>query len=246
MIFRGRFDDIVFEFGISGQSRGMIVVCDGLPSVPKQKDLLTRLNAVGFDAFYPRYRGTWESGGEFLARSPALDIADFVGFLKKGTVTELYKNATFQITGPVSIVGSSFGGTIALALTDNPRIEKIVAFSPVVDLVSHNSGGNEQDLGWLDGFISRAFGNGYRYKSDDWKVMMAGSLFNAPASISSERAKDILIAYDRSDGTVDHKKITDYCTKNSIKNIVSENEGHLNFSTIPESIWSQVFDFLGQ
>lgn len=243
MILRGRFEDIIFEFSLANNSQRTLIICDGLPSVPKQKELLIYLNNNGFDVFYPRYKGTWESGGEFLARSPSDDIADFIKFLKKGSVTELYNNTTFSVKNSVSIVGSSFGGTVALALADNSDVDKIVAFSPIVNLKSHNNG-EEQDLNQLGEFMSRAFGNGYRFKKENWEAMTGGKIFNAPEKISANRSKDILIAYDLSDKEIDHKKIADYCSKNNIRSIVSENAGHLSFSKISQSLWTQVFEFL--
>src|ERR1700758_5223491 len=84
-MFRTRFArDIVTEFlppVRTGKIQKAIILCDGMPSIPRKQSLSEFLSAKGYWVFYPRYRGAWESGGEFLARSPHLDILDVIGGL---------------------------------------------------------------------------------------------------------------------------------------------------------------------
>jgi uncharacterized repeat protein (TIGR03803 family) len=47
---------------------------DGMPSIPRKQPLSEFLAAKGFWVIYPRYRGAWESSGEFLAKSSHEDI----------------------------------------------------------------------------------------------------------------------------------------------------------------------------
>src|SRR5689334_8011616 len=99
-MFRTRVQrDIVAEFLPPARSRKtdrVIFLCDGMPSIPRKQTLCEFLSAKGYWVFYPRYRGTWESGGQFLARSPHEDILDVIGELKKG-VTELAFGQTFTL-----------------------------------------------------------------------------------------------------------------------------------------------------
>ncbi len=62
----------------------MVVLCDGMPSIPRKQPLSEFLAAKGFWVIYPRYRGAWESGGEFLERSPHEDILDIIDDLPRG------------------------------------------------------------------------------------------------------------------------------------------------------------------
>ncbi len=55
-------------------SNRVIILCDGLPSVPSKKEILQHLALEGFWVFHMRYRGTWESDGEFLNESPDTDV----------------------------------------------------------------------------------------------------------------------------------------------------------------------------
>jgi hypothetical protein len=40
--------------------------CDSMPSIPRKQPLSDFLTGKGFWVIYPRYRGAWESGGEFF------------------------------------------------------------------------------------------------------------------------------------------------------------------------------------
>ena len=87
-MFRTRFkNEIVAEFLASSRPRKkqkLIILCDGMPSIPRKQPLSEFLAAKGFWVIYPRYRGAWESGGEFLAKSPHEDILDVLDELPKG------------------------------------------------------------------------------------------------------------------------------------------------------------------
>jgi len=244
MTHRGRTGDIIFEFSLPQEAKYALILCDGLPSVPKQKELIAFLISKNIAVFYPRYKGTWESGGTFLAESPARDIAELATLIKQGNVTELYSQKTFKLKGPIHALGSSFGGSVALALADNKDISKIVALSPIIDFKSHNDNNNEQDLYALKNFIHDAFGFGYRFDEQSWDELLQGKVFNPPQTIDSERANDIAVAYGISDTEIDYKKITGYASRNSIRSFSTENIGHLSFSKIPESLWEKILSFL--
>src|ERR1035441_10719972 len=82
-MFRTRFKlNIVTEFlppARTGKTQKAIILCDGMPSIPRKQPLAEFLAAKGYWVFYPRYRGAWESGGGVLGRSPPLGILDVVG-----------------------------------------------------------------------------------------------------------------------------------------------------------------------
>src|ERR1039458_159850 len=88
-MFRTRFKrDVVTEFLAPtrpGKRQRAIVLCDGMPSIPRKQPLAEFLSGKGYWVFYPRYRGAWESGGEFLARSPHLDIPAIPAWVKEET-----------------------------------------------------------------------------------------------------------------------------------------------------------------
>lgn len=246
MIYRGRVKDIVFEFSPSvGKPKGIIILCEGLPSVPKQKELISFLSSNDYFIVYPRYKGTWESNGEFLSESPVDDIEEIIDLLKKRELTELYSNKTFSVdTDNIFLIGSSLGGSVALSCSKNNLVSKIVVFSPIVNFLTHNDNNQEQDLIWLEQFISVAFGMGYRYKKENWINMTKGLIFNPPQEIKKDREKEILVVYGQQDVAIDFKKIKNYTEKNNIKTICLKDEGHLSFTKISQEIWNKVFDWL--
>ncbi|MCC6290846.1 hypothetical protein IT398_02175 [Candidatus Nomurabacteria bacterium] len=237
MIYRGRQGDIVFEFSVSPASRATIILCDGLPSVPKQRQVMDLLQAKGYNVFFPRYRGTWESGGNFLAQSPALDILELVALIKSGSVTELYSNQKFSTNPRLYLVGSSWGATVALSLADNPDVARVIAFSPIVDFVSHQQNSQGQNLQWLKQFIRRAFYQGYRFEDKDWERMLSGELFKPSLKLKPETTT---IVYDRSDEEISSTDIETYCQIGGATAVQVTGIGHLSFSKIPPELWDQV------
>lgn len=81
-MFRTRFKKaIVAEFvdpSRPQKKQKLIILCDGMPSIPRKQRLVEFLAAKGFWVIYSRYRGAWESGGEFLERAPHEDILDIL------------------------------------------------------------------------------------------------------------------------------------------------------------------------
>lgn len=111
----------------------VIVLCDGMPSIPRKQPLAEFLAAKGYWVFYPRYRGTWESGGEFLERSPHLDILDVIDGLR-GEIRELAFGQRFQVRADeIFVIGGSFGGAAAILCSLDERVKKVIANCPVVD-----------------------------------------------------------------------------------------------------------------
>lgn len=246
-IYRGRINEIIFEFtSPQKSSRGIIIICDGLPSVPNRKELMIMLANNGFTSIFPRYKGTWESDGEFLKETPVKDIEEVLRVIKKREITELYYNRKIKLPNqPVHLLGSSFGASVALALAGNKNISKIVALSAIVDFKEHNKTKNEEDLVLVGEFIRRAFGEGYRFNNKQWNEMVKGNLFNPPQKINQETANNILIGYGKLDSQVNYKKIEKYISINKINKIIFElNGGHMTFSKLPIKIWDEIIMWL--
>jgi esterase/lipase len=136
-MFRTRFKkEIVAEFlppARQGKKTKIIILCDGLPSIPRKQPLAEFLAKKGFWVVYPRYRGTWESEGSFLEVAPDKDISDVIDELPNG-LTDIAFGQHFSIPSPheVYVIGGSFGGTTALMASLDPRVKKVIANCPVV------------------------------------------------------------------------------------------------------------------
>src|SRR5260370_31639610 len=81
-MFRTRFrQQILAEFLPPTRERKtqkVVILCDGMPSIPRKQSLAEFLAGKGFWVIYPRYRGAWESGGEFLEGAPHEDLLDIL------------------------------------------------------------------------------------------------------------------------------------------------------------------------
>jgi len=86
-MFRTRFrEQIVAEFLPPSRARKVqkvVILCDGMPSIPSKQPLMEFLSRNGYWVIYPRYRGAWESAGQFLEKSPHEDILDIIADLPK-------------------------------------------------------------------------------------------------------------------------------------------------------------------
>lgn len=198
---RTRFSkDILAEFlPPARRSNKVVILLDGLPSVPAKKAVLEFWSKRGFWAFHFRYRGTWESGGMFLKRSPEIDLIDVVDGIARG-FTELWGNKKYKIDDPeIYLLASSFGGCTALLGSHDPRIKKVFALSPVVDWRAESK---NEPLNFLAKFVERAFGSVYRVRPEDWKKLMSGKFMNPALDKRPYDGKKIFIVHAKDDQIV--------------------------------------------
>ena len=84
-----------------------------MPSVPKIGETLAFYARKGFWVFHPRYRGSWESAGSFLEKSPERDILDIMNQLPKGFEDILNGKRHRIVPRKLYLFGCSFGGPAA-------------------------------------------------------------------------------------------------------------------------------------
>src|SRR3989338_6543892 len=109
-MLRTRFKkDIVTEFMVpSRPSKKVIIFAHGMPGLPCGERVMEFWSKKGFWVFSPRYRGTWESGGEFLRKSPHLDILDVIDELPKG-FADLWTGQKLKVNSQqLFVMGGSF------------------------------------------------------------------------------------------------------------------------------------------
>ena len=192
--------------------------------MPAVKDLLFFLSGKGYWAFLPRYRGSWESDGTFLKKSPHLDILDVIDELPRGFVS-LHNGKRFSIKRPeIYLVGGSFGGPAALLASRDKRVEKAFVVSPVVDWRALSKA---EPMGWLEGFVRGAYGMGYRFKHEDWKRLSKGKFYSPVHEVDSLDPKKIYIVHAKDDESVGAKEVIAFARKLGCRFTLLKKGGHM-------------------
>lgn len=153
----------------------VLILCDGMPSMPNRMHVMEFFSKKGYWVIHPRYRGSWESGGEFLHYEPQEDIFDILDQLPRGFVSA-YDQQSFSLTPrKIYVAGSSFGGTTAIMAAQDERVDKIISFSPVINWTKESKA---EPLDWLYDFVKEGFGRGYVIKKRNWNKLKSGTFFS--------------------------------------------------------------------
>ena len=244
-ILRTRFKkEIVSEFLPPAiNSNKVIILCAGMPSYPgRRNDLMEFLSQKGYWVFLPRYRGTWESGGSFLKRSPHQDILDITDSLEAGFI-DLWNKKKYAIRNPnVFVIGSSFGGPAAILSSLHPKVKKIVALSPVIDW---NNESELEPIDLLGKFTRSAFGNGYRFEQRDWDKLKSGKFYSPLAAQNKLKGANILLFHAKDDEVVYYEPTKVFSVKTNSTLVTLKTGGHLSISQISTpQFWKKISSFI--
>jgi pimeloyl-ACP methyl ester carboxylesterase len=247
-MFRTRFQrDIVTEFlppHRAGKTQRVIVLCDGMPSIPRKQPLSEFLAAKGYWVFYPRYRGSWESGGEFLKRSPHQDILAVIG----GLATEFREMAfgkKFRLAADeVFVIGGSFGGAAAILSSLDPRVKKVVANCPVVDwAILPREQKKETSNPSYAAYIREAFGNAYRLSARNWKKLDGGKFYNPAYHTREITASKVMMFHAQDDPYIPYRSVENFARQTRVRLKLLQRGGHLSTDMIVRKYWSQIGRF---
>ncbi len=243
-VFRTRIKkEIVAEFVPPvRRSNKVIILCGGMPGYPSKKELLFFLAKKGYWVFSPRYRGSWESDGSFLKKSPHIDVIDVIDSLSSGFYN-LWNNKKYKIKNPsVYLIGSSFGGPAAILASQDKRVEKAVAFSPVVDWQVETK---LEPIDWMGKFTKIAFGNGYRFQQKDWNKLKNGKFYNPITAIKDLDKNKIYLIHAKDDKVVYARTSVQFAKKLGCKITLLKKGGHLSTTKLFNvAFWKKVSDFL--
>ncbi len=245
MISRTRFNkQIVAEFIApkNKRSRKIMIICHGLPSIPKKNELMQFFADRGYWVFFPRYRGTWESDGQFLKKSPHLDVLDIIDGIEQG-FNDLWTEKKYQLNpSKVHLLGSSFGGPAVILASRDSRVDKVIAVSPVTDWTDDSK---VEPLDWLGKFIQKAFGNAYRFKQADWNKLIQGDFYNPINHINEIDGKKLLLFHAKDDVYVPYKSVKIFAKETGAKLITFSSGGHFSTSqVVAPKFFSKIKSFL--
>jgi dipeptidyl aminopeptidase/acylaminoacyl peptidase len=248
MMFRTRFKrEIVTEFlapARAGKRQRVIVLCDGMPSIPRKQPLAEFLAAKGYWVFYPRYRGAWESGGEFLERSPHLDILDVIGGLSR-EFREVTFGRRFRVRADeIFVMGGSFGGAAAILASMDRRVKKVLANCPVVDwgILSSSEKAETSNPNYA-AYIREAFGQGYRLSDRSWKKLRGGQFYNPTYHADEINGAKILMFHAQDDPYVPYQTVVRFAKRTGAKLKMFRRGGHLSTETIVRKHWGKIRQF---
>ena len=247
-MFRTRLKrDVVTEFlapARPGKTQRAIILCDGMPSIPRKQPLAEFLSAKGYWVFYPRYRGAWESGGEFLARSPHLDILDVIGGLTT-EFRELAFGRRFRLAvEEVFVIGGSFGGAAAILASLDPRVKKVVANCPVVDwaILPREEKKETSNASYVE-YIRAAFGTGYRLSDKNWKKLRGGRFYSPLYHARDITASKVMMFHAQDDPYVPYRSVQKFARLTGARLKLFRRGGHLSTDLIVRKYWAQIRDF---
>ena len=247
-MFRTRFKrDIVAEFlppKRVGRRQRAIVLCDGMPSIPRKQPLAEFLSGKGYWVFYPRYRGAWESDGEFLDTSPHLDILDVVDGLAR-EFRELAFGRRFRVTpDELFVIGGSFGGTAAILASIDSRVKSVIANCPVVDWkILAGEERKETSNPNYAAYIREAFGQGYRLSDRNWRKLRDGKFFNPAYRADEIAGKKIMMIHAQDDPYVPYRTVEKFAKATGCRLKLLRRGGHLSTDTIVRKYWPQIQEF---
>jgi pimeloyl-ACP methyl ester carboxylesterase len=247
-MFRTRFKkEIVAEFLPPAHAREqakVIILCDGMPSIPRKQALVEYLADKGYWVFYPRWRGAWESGGQFLERSPHEDILDVVDELPK-PIKELAFGRTFHCSPhKIFVIGGSFGGAASILCSLDERITKVIANCPVVDwAILRTEQKKETSNPSYPAYIRAAFGNAYRLSAKNWNKLHGGVFYNPAHHVKELSGSKILMFHAKDDPYIPWKVVDSFARRTGITLKLLPRGGHLSTEYVVRKHWAQIKKF---
>jgi len=247
-MFRTRFKkEIVAEFmppARAGKRQRVIILCDGMPSIPRKQPLVEFLAAKGFWVVYPRYRGAWESDGEFLQRSPHQDIVDVLDELPKGFVESAFGQRFVCRPDRTFVIGGSFGGAAAILSSLGSRVNKVVANCPVTDwMILDRSEKLETREENYAAYIRQAFGRAYRLSDANWEKLRNGSFYNPWSRRTEIEAGKVMIFHAMDDPHVPYEGSVRFAEHTGAKLKTVKRGGHLRTEDVVRKYWETIKKF---
>jgi pimeloyl-ACP methyl ester carboxylesterase len=244
-MYRARFNkEIVAEFLPPARSGKKHKVSDGMPSIPRKQGLMEFLSRKGYWVFYPRYRGAWESDGQFLEKSPHEDIRDIIDELPKG-VTDIAFGQRFALElDEIFVIGGSFGGAAAILASLDPRVKKVIANCPVVDwAILHEEEKLETSNPSYAAYIREAFGNGYRLSDQNWKKLYGGKFYNPACHIAEITPSKIMMFHAKDDPYIPYRVVENFARRTGVRLNTLQRGGHISTEYIVQKHWPKIKRF---
>jgi len=222
----------------------LIILCDGMPSMPRKQSLSAFLAGKGYWVIYPRYRGAWESDGQFLARSPHLDILDVIDAIPNG-LTDLAFGKKFKLAPErIYIIGGSFGAPSAILCSLDPRVTRVIANCPVVDwsILQSSESAETSNPNYI-AYIRGAFGNGYRLTERNWNKLRTGTFYNPIRHVHEVDPAKIMMFHAQDDPYVPWRTVARFARLSGARLHLLKRGGHISTDGTIQKYWPKVSRF---
>ena len=236
---RTRFGDIVCEYTAPlRKSNKVLVLASGMPGYPGGSGKAIRsLAERGYWVFVPRYAGSWESRGKFLAHSPHEDVLTVVHGVSEEFM-DIWSGKTLRIAKPrVYVIGASFGGAAAILAARDKAVVKAIALSPVVDWRGQEKTTEPVDL--MAHFVHEAFGEAYRGDVSVWKKLAGGKFYSPVHELSQcgtyevpHWGKKLMIIHAKDDDVVPHDAAKQFAETVGAQFVSLRTGGHFGVSNV--------------
>lgn len=222
----------------------LIIVCDGMPSIPRKQSLAEFLADKEFWVVYPRYRGAWESGGNFLEQSPHQDILDVIDELPNGFKDIAFGRRFSLSPDQIFVVGGSFGGAAAILASLDSRVNKVVANCPVTDwtILDRSEKVETTNENYAE-YIREAFGNAYRLSDTNWEKLRSGSFYSPWHRRNEIDGSKILIFHAMDDPHVPYEGSLRFARETGVELKSVRRGGHLRTEDVVRKYWKQIKKF---
>lgn len=146
---------------LNGGEKNLIYAC-GLPQyITKYHPIVKLCQEFKVNLFVPRYRGSWESDGNFTITESIYSIEETIKMVRGGKAVELYNDSKITWNGQkIFLIGSSFGGIPAII--NKEKVYKTILVNPLVNFLLHRKFSATSFEKSLD-FLLKAFKNVYRF-----------------------------------------------------------------------------------
>ncbi len=211
-----------------------VVLLPGLPYSPKKEyGLITDLNKF-HDVYTTHYDGTWGSSGSFLDHHPATSINDFIESLGDGVIL----NAANKVYENIFVIGTSFGGGLALTLKDNPTLKAVCALSPVISYKSVSG------IETLENYLKIECSEHYTFESKNMKGLISDEIISLEEQVSLPKEKLFVIAGEN-DSQISINDVSRFCSKHNIT-LHTTAASHITFSNVNEDIYQKIHAFFNE
>lgn len=225
--------DLVYDFSESHKkASACVLLLPGIPYNPtKEYELVSFLNGDGYDVCLIHYDGTWDSSGVFLEANPVDSINDFINTL----LTTESTSENIHAYKDIFVIGTSFGGGLALTLEDNSQIKAVCALSPVISYQTIPT------IHTLGTYLRTEHPLKYTFELTAFAQLIRDEIVSPQTQLAIKSEK-LLVFAGRNDTEIPLNDVVLFCEKHNIT-LHIEPSGHITFSKVDARIYQKIADF---